>query len=190
MNVVNRILIILLALLMLVAGGAVLLVALDVVEPAQLAPTAWFQDRLDPFTGLESATQAWTVGVCIALLLLGLVLLFFELKPSDKERWMTLKEDGLGRITVARDAIAALVNREAMQVPGVMEGRAKVEEDKGRLRIWERVSVDPAAQLPELTQAVQKRIKETVEYHLGRPVADVRVDAQLEPLEHSGRRVR
>jgi uncharacterized alkaline shock family protein YloU len=183
MNVFNRLLLILLALTLLMAVVAVLLATTGVVSPDQLAPTTWLQDRLRPFVGLENPERGWTVGVCMALAVLGLVLLFLELKPSRNASRMTLTRDELGRVTVDRDGIAALVNREATQVPGVMESRAEVAETKGRVRIRERVSVDPAAPLPELTQAVRTRVKDAVEYHLGRPVAGVRVDTQVRPFD-------
>ena len=53
MNVFNRLLIILLDVAMLVVVSAVLLVALGVARPVDLAPTPWFTDRLVPFTQLD-----------------------------------------------------------------------------------------------------------------------------------------
>ena len=194
MSVFNRLLIILLALLLLVAAGAVLLTTLRVTQPEQLAPTPWFVDRLIPFTQLDPTTWSWVVGVCIVLLLVGLLLLFLELRPGPREApRITLKRDGLGRVTVARDGVRELVDREAGRVAGVMEVRSRVEEDPAGLRILCRVSVDPTASVPEVTQELQERLKAVVEHHLGRPVAEVSVDAQVAPLvsdRRSGRRVR
>jgi uncharacterized alkaline shock family protein YloU len=74
----------------------------------------------------------------------------------------------------------------------VMEVRSRVEEDPAGLRILCRVSVDPNANVPEVTQDLQQRLKAVVEHHLGRPVAEVSVDAQVAPLvsDRRGRRVR
>jgi hypothetical protein len=72
-NVFNRVLIILLALVLLVAAGAVLLTTLSVTQPAQLSPTAWFVDRLVPFTQLDPTLWSWAVGASIVLLLVGLL---------------------------------------------------------------------------------------------------------------------
>jgi hypothetical protein len=193
-NVFNRLLIILLDLLLLVAAGAVLLVTLGVTAPERLAPTPWFVDRLVPFTQLDSTGWNWTVGVSLVLLLVGLLLLFFELRPGPREApRIMLKQDGLGRVTVARDGIRHLVDREAGQVAGVMEVRSQVEEDAAGLRILCRLSVDPTRSMPEMIQELQERLKAAVEHHLGRPVAEVRVDAQVAPLvsdRGAGRRVR
>jgi hypothetical protein len=189
MNVVNRILLILLALAVVVAAIAVLLVTLGVLTPEQLAPTVWLRDRLLPFTDLDDRNRAWTIGVSIAALLVGLALLLLELKPPPRQDRLTLVEDALGRVTVRRDSIARLATREATQVPGVLEGRAEVTTRNGRLRIRERLSVDRTAPIPEVTQAVGERVRAAVEHAIGRPVTELRLDTQLEPLE-PGRRVR
>jgi len=193
-NVFNRLLIILLDLLLLVAAGAVLLTTLRVTQPEQLAPIPWFVDRLVPFTQLDPTSWSWTVGVSIVLLLVGLLLLFLELRPGPREApQITLKQDGLGRVTVARDGVRHLVDREAGLVAGVMEVRSHVEEDAAGLRILCHLSVDPTRSVPELTQELQERVKMAVEHHLGRPVVAVRVDAQvaaLAPGRRAGRRVR
>jgi uncharacterized alkaline shock family protein YloU len=89
--------------------------------------------------------------------------------------------------------VRELVDREAGRVVGVMEVRSRVEEDPAGLRILCRVSVDPTLSVPEMTQELQERVKAVVEHHLGRPVAEVSVDAQAAPLvsnRRAGRRVR
>jgi len=187
-------LIILLDLLLLATAGAVLLTTLGVTQPAQLAPTPWSVDRLGPFTHLDPTTWGWTVGVSIVLLLLGLLLLFLELRPGPREApQIIVKQDGLGRVTVARDGVGELANREAGLVAGVMEVSSHVEEQAAGLRILCRLSVDPTKSVPEVTQEVQERLKVAVEHHLGRPVAEVHVDTQVAPLvsdRRAGRRVR
>lgn len=191
MNIFNRILIILLSIVTAIAAVAVLLVTLGAVEPADLAPTAWLQDRLEPFTTLSDANQAWTIAVCSALLLLSLVLLFLELKPpARREKQMVLRDDTLGRVTVSRDGIAELARREAARVNGVWEFEPEVDEDSRGLRIRGRASLDPEANVPAVTELVQERVRTAVEQHLGRPVADVQVDTQLTPLAGNRRRVR
>ncbi len=183
MSVFNRLLIILLALVMLVAAGAVLLTTLRVTQPAQLAPTPWFVDRLVPFTQLDPTLWSWAVGVSVVLLLVGLFLLFIELRPEPRAApRITLKQDGLGRVTVARDGVRELADREAGRVSGVMSVRSHVEEDPTGLQILCRISVDPASSVPELTRELQERLKAAVEHHLGLPVMQVSVDAQLAPL--------
>lgn len=189
MGVVNRVLLVLLDLAMLVVTVVLGLVSLGWFTAGQLSPVMWIQDRLEPLAHLTNGEQAWSVGICSGLIVLGLVLLFFELKPNTESGRVTLKQDALGRVTVTRDGIEALVTREAASVPGVLDARGHVDEDNGRFRVREWVSVDPAVNVLELAQTVRERVKESIEQHLGRTVSDVRVDTQLKPLG-GGRRVR
>jgi uncharacterized alkaline shock family protein YloU len=179
----NRLLLVLLALGLAVAAGAVVLVALGLAPPAALAPAPWFADRLAPFAGLDPGAWGWTVGVGLALVLLGLLVLVLELRPGPREEpRLTLKRDGLGTVTVTRSGVRKVVEREAGQVAGVVEVHSQLQDSERGLHVVCRVAVDPAADIPALTEELQARVKAAVEHAVGRPVAEVRVDAQVEPL--------
>jgi divalent metal cation (Fe/Co/Zn/Cd) transporter len=182
-SVFNRLLAILLALVLLVAGGAALLTALRVAQPAQIAPTPWFADRLVPFTQLDPTLWNWTVGVSLGLILVALLLLFVELRPAKRAASrITLKQDGLGRVTVALDGVRDLVDREAGRVAGVKGVRSRVDETPAGIQLLCNITVDPASSVPELTHELQQRLKAAVEHHLGLPVSQVSVDARVAPL--------
>jgi uncharacterized alkaline shock family protein YloU len=180
----NRLLIILLAVVVLITAIAALLTTLGVIQPVQLAVAgSWFVDRLLPFTQLDPTTGTLTVGVCMVLIVLALLLLFLELRPGPREpRRITLKDDDLGRVTVALDGLRELVDREASRVEGVVRVRSQVEQEPPGLRIACRVSVDPASSVPDMTQALRERVKTAVEHHVGLVVSHVSVDAQVAPL--------
>ncbi len=193
MTLFNRVLIIVLALGLLVASGAVLLTALGVIQPVQVAPAGlWFEDRLAPFTQLDPTLRSWTVGVCLLLLVIALVLLILEVSVRARTpRRITLKDDAFGRVTVALDGLRELTEREASQVAGVNTARSQVAEDAKGLNIACRVSVDPAISIPDMTQELRDRLKAVVEHHVGVPVTQVSVDTQVAPLvAHTGRRRR
>ena len=183
MNVFNRLLVILLDVALLVATVAVLLVALGLARPVDLAPVPWFADRLVPFTQIDPVSWSWAVGICLALVFAGLVLLVLELRPGPlEEPRMTLKQDGLGLVTVTRSGVRKVIDRAAGQVAGVTEVRSRLQEGGQGLHVLCRVAVDPTASIPALTQELQERVKAAVEHTVGRSVAEVRVDAQVEPL--------
>jgi len=183
-TVLNRLLIILIALVLLVSASAVLLTTLGVAQPAQVAPAgSWFVDRLLPFTQLDPTLSGLTVGVTLALVLVALVLLFLELRVRPRAaRRITLKEDALGRVTVALDGVRELVDREAGRVAGIRRARSEVEEEERGLRIACRISVVPESSIPDMTQELRERLKAAVEHHVGLPVTQVSVDAQVAPL--------
>ena len=186
MNIFNRILAILLALLLVVGGVLALLSALGLPD-IQAFGTPWIQDGLRRLT--QPNLRSLAVIVSLLALLGGLLLLILELMPSQREpAAMALKQDELGRITVTRQGVQELVNREADRVDGVNQVRSQITEDKNGLRILCRLSVNPTANVPELAEEVRQRVKTAVEHHLGQPVAEVGVQTQL--ASANGRRVR
>ena len=186
MNLVNRVVVTLLALVLLVAAGLVLLVALGLVRPEQLPLGPWIQDGLAVLARRERPEWQWAIGIGLGLLALSLLLLLLELRPRREAAPLTIKQNGAGRVTVARDGVRELVTREASRVTGVMEARSHVEERANGLHILCHLSVDPTASVPQLSQEVQERIKAAIEHHLGRHVTKVSVQTQLAPL--AGRR--
>jgi hypothetical protein len=182
MNLFNRALILLLSLLVLAGAAAVLLAVLGVAQPEHLAPTPWVRDRLQGLVELDLAGRARTIVASVVALLSAMVLAFLELRPARRDARLVLKEDALGRVTVAHGVVRELVRREAGRIPGVIEVHPRFDVDRRGLRILCRVSVDPTASLAELTQQLQERVKASLEYHLGRPVAEMSVDTELAPL--------
>lgn len=190
MNALNRILIILLDLVLLVCCAAITAVTVGWLPLSDLSRTHWFYDRLAPFATISGTDEIETLAICSGLLLLGLILLAFEIGSLiPGERPLTLKQDGLGRVTVDRDLVRELTSREASQVPGVTRFQPQIQQDRAGFRIRGRLSVEPAANLAEVTQQVQDRIKTTVERSLGQPVEEVRLNARLATLT-GGHRVR
>lgn len=182
MDTFNRWLVVVVDLSLVAAAVIVLLITLGLVSPAALVPTPWLAARLAGLTDLAPATQEWTLATCLVLLVLGFLLLYYELRPAAPR--VMVKQDAMGTVTVARDSIRELVSRESGRVPGVMEVSARVREDRHGLRILERVSIDPGASVLEVTEELQRRVKVAVEHHLGRPVAEVSVATQVAPLSN------
>lgn len=180
MNAFNRGFVILLSIALIIVSGAIFLVTVGVFDPQQVSPTGWIEDRMVWFQELSGNDQALATAISLALIALGLLLLLLELKPSGDGGRMTLSEDALGKVTVQRNGIAALANYEAMQVDGVRESRAEVQEDNGRLYIREHVSVAPQAEIPAVSESVRERVKNAIEQHVGWSVAEIEVDARVE----------
>jgi hypothetical protein len=193
MHIFNRILVILLDLFMMLCAVVVLLVIFAVLRPVDLSGDPWIVGELTPFTRLDATTWYWVLGLSIAAGVVGLILLIAELNPGPRpESRVVVKRDSVGQVTVTRDGIREVVDREAGRVAGVMDVRSRVAESGDGLHIASRVEIDPAASIPEITGELQQRVKASVEHLLGRPVGQVAVDAQVAPLDlrRSRRRVR
>lgn len=185
MNVFNRLLIIVLDVIMLFAVGLILLVTFGVVTPDQFMPSLGLTPFLTPFVGLTGTAFNWTVGISIALLVLGLILLLLEIRVKPAPTPVLLKQDALGRLTVSREAATQLLDRAASQVSGVMGVRSQVEETAKGFLIHTRISVNPTANVAQVTEEVREAIKYAVEHQLGRTAQEVDVRAQLTPLPAS-----
>lgn len=190
MNILNRVLAIVFALLVLAAAGLVLVVTLGLIRPQQFG-IPLLGEMLAPFANLERPADLWAATAAGVLILLALVLLVAELTPPKRDEKLTVKHDELGRVSISQRSLRRLANREAGQVPGVMEAESDLDQTKQGIEVRSRVSVDPASDVPELADQVRERVKGALERHLGREVKQVAVSAQLEPL-HGGkqRRVR
>lgn len=193
MNVLNRILVILISLVAFIVSLAILLVTLGLLAPETIAPNNWFQNRLDEFVGLSGTDWNWAVAVSSAVVAVSLLLLILEMRPGTREpSRLVIKQDDMGRVTVALDSVRRLVDWEAARESGVMEAESQVTEESDGLQIRSRVSMNPQANAPEVAESLQERIKSTVEHHIGIHVSQVAVDTQLEPLRgrQDRRRVR
>ena len=90
------------------------------MRPEQLAPTSGFVHRPVPLTQLDPASGLWALGVSSMLILVALLTLMVELRPGPREApRMTLKQDSMGRVTVAR------VGGAGADGPGSWPGRRR-----------------------------------------------------------------
>lgn len=185
MNIFNRLLIIVLDAIMLIAIVLILLVTFGVARPGQLLPSLGLTPFLTPFVGLTGSNFTWTVGISLGLFILGLILLSLEIRVPPAPSPVLLKKDALGRLTVSRDAASQLIDRAASQVDGVMGVKSRVEETAKGFRIHTRISVNPTANVAQVTEDAREAIKTAVEQQLGRTAQEVEVRAQLAPLAAS-----
>jgi len=178
MHTLNRLIAIGLGLVIMVVAGAVLLIALGVASPEQVLPSAWASRLRTPTSEAESTGWGWTIGGALLGLVAGAALLALEWRSWRRgPAWLTVTDDGLGRVRIATPAVQALVRREAIRIDGVTRVRSWVDQDTTReLRIRCRVAVAPSASMAEVGEAVQNRVKAAVEHHVGRPVAEVVVE--------------
>jgi hypothetical protein len=183
-TIFNRLLIIVLAVAVLVGAGAVVLTALGVLQPANVAPAGpWFVDRLATVAQLDSTPWMWALGISVGLIVLALVVLVLEVWPRSRApQRLVLKDDEVGQVTVVLDGVRELVEREAVRVAGVQRARAQVLELPTGLQISCRVSVDPEVSVPEMSNELRQRLKTSVERHVGLTVRRVSVDAQVAPV--------
>ncbi|MCU1276364.1 MAG: hypothetical protein JWO48_3795 [Bryobacterales bacterium] len=168
----------------MIAFHAVVAAACLLLVAGRLAPARWSENLLALVRQSDPAVRIWTVVACSVIVVVGLLLLFLELRPDPRRgKWLVLKQDGSGQVTVSLSGVEDLVRREAICVPGVVDVSSRVSEAQDGLHILGRVAVAPDASIPDLSSALQERIKDVVEHHLGLSVTEVQVDVQLARLD-------
>jgi hypothetical protein len=186
MNTFNRIVVIVLDLVLLAGAIIMLLITFGVVIAQQVLPGGTAETVVGQWlasfaTMPPSATLITTLGTALVIVL-GLILLFYELRPAPQDTTIRIRDDGLGRVTVRRESVRDLILHTTAQLPDVLQVDPRIAIGQQGLTIACRTALTPDAHIPHVSADLQARIKQTVEQHLGMKVANVSVQAQLEPL--------
>ena len=118
---------------------------------------AWLPQGMEQLSVLLE--QQWDLlfgGVVVAVI--GLALLLVELRTQRAASQLLLREDSAGEVTILVDSTRRLVDHVAERIPNVKEAQALVLPTPKGLRVRCRVTVDPAANVPELAREVQSQI--------------------------------
>jgi uncharacterized alkaline shock family protein YloU len=184
MNVFNRIIMILLSLAAIAFSIIVFLLVGGVVRPTQVSPGGFLLGLWRFFSQLNPANATIAVLVCALVVIASLILLILELNIFRREpAQLVVRQDGLGKVTVARSSVRKLVGHEAAAVPGVIETRQAVDEGRDGLRVHVRVLLLPEVDAPAVGHTLQERVQKAIQEHVGLPVAEVQVATQIEPFE-------
>jgi len=185
-NIFNRMVVILLDLVLLASAILVLLITFGVVTAQQVLPGGTAETVVGQWlasfaTMPPSAALLATLGAALVVVL-GLILLVYELRPAPQDTTIRIRDDGLGRVTIRRESVRDLINHTTAQLPDVLQVDTRIDTGQQGLNIACRTALTPDAHIPQVSAELQSRIKQTVEQHLGMKVANVSVQAQLEPL--------
>lgn len=167
MNVFNRMAMILILLVFIIA---VLLISLEprvVIEAIRLTLTA-AERSLDPGTQLVGAILGLVVAAAASLLLL------VELMPRKRHTVVVAQTDG-DRAEVMNDSVALRVRRSAEVIPGVREVVPTIHSRGKALDVGLRLLVDTDADLPKKQEEVRQAVRAEVEARMGIQVKSVRV---------------
>jgi hypothetical protein len=189
MNVFNRIIIILLSLAAIAFSIIVFLLVGGVVRPTQVSPGGLLLGLWSFFAQLNPTNATIAVVVCALVVIVALILLILELNIIQREpAQFVVREDSLGKVTVARSSVRKLVGYESATVPGVIETRQTVDKGRDGLRVSVRALLLPEVDAPAVGHTLQEKVQQSIQGHIGLPVAEVQVATQLEPFEKPRRR--
>jgi uncharacterized alkaline shock family protein YloU len=189
MNVFNRIIMILLSVAAIAFSIIVFLLVGGVVRPSQVSPGGFLLGLWGLFAQLNSTGAIIAVLVCALVVIAALILLILELNILQREpAQFVVREDSLGKVTVARSSVRKLVGYESATVPGVIETRQAVDKGRDGLRVRVRALLLPEVDAPAVGHTLQEKVQQSIQGHIGLTVAEVQVATQLEPFEKPRRR--
>jgi hypothetical protein len=189
MNVFNRIIVILVCLITIAFSIIVFLLVSGVIRPTQVSPGG-FLSGLWSFYSQLSPSYATIAAIAFALLLIValiiLILEFYSLRSSSEQ--FVVREDSIGKVTVARNSVRRLVGYEAKAIPEVIETRQTVDKGRNGLRVHVRALLYPEVNAPEVGHTLQEKVQKSIQGHMGLDVIEVQVATQLEPFDKPRRR--
>jgi uncharacterized alkaline shock family protein YloU len=189
MNVFNRIIVILLSLAAIAFSIIVFLLVGGVVRPTQVSPGGLLLGLWSLFAQLNPTNATIAVVVFALVVIVALILLILELNIIQREpAQFVVRGDSLGKVTVARSSVRKLVGYESATVPGVIETRQTVDKGRDGLRVQVRALLLPEVDAPAVGHTLQEKLQQSIQGHIGLPVAEVQVATQIEPFEKPRRR--
>lgn len=190
MNIFNRIVVLLLSLVLLAFGVTTFVLLTGLVTPGD----GFLRDVLTLYAAwravamLRGATTNVAALIAFGIAFIGLVLLILELLPFGRlfrrreGKQYVVRQDTIGQVTLGSSMVHDFVQHVAESVPGVVHAEPAVKDSTDGLHITTRASLAWDAEAPSVGQALQERIKDSVQSQLGLPVAEVRVTAQAAPV--------
>lgn len=106
-------------------------------------------------------------------MLAGIRLVWWGVRPSARQA--VVHEGTLGQIRIALSAVEALVEKVVSQNSGVREVKARVVAVPQGIGINVRATVTPDIQIPEISEIMQRQVKEKVLEVTGISVHNVRI---------------
>ena len=189
MNVFNRIIMILVCLIAIAFSIIVFLLVGGVIRPTQVSPGGFlsglwsFYSQLNP-SNATIAAVAFALVVIVALIIL--ILEFATLRGGSDQ--FVVREDSIGKVTVARSSVRKLVGYEAKAIPEVIETRQTVDKGRNGLHVHVRALLFPEVNAPEVGHTLQEKVQKSIQAHMGLDVIEVQVATQLEPFDKPRRR--
>ena len=189
MNVFNRIIMILVCLIAIAFSIIVFLLVGGVIRPTQVSPGGFlsglwsFYSQLNP-SNATIAAVAFALVVIVALIIL--ILEFATLRGGSDQ--FVVREDSIGKVTVARSSVRKLVGYEAKAIPEVIETRQTVDKERNGLHVHVRALLYPEVNAPEVGHTLQEKVQKSIQAHMGLDVIEVQVATQLEPFDKPRKR--
>ena len=179
-SVLNRIVVVIVALVILAGAVITLLVATGASSADMFRG---FQSQLQGAADASGGGAAAIIAVAAVIALGMLALLLLELIPLRKAVLLLISSTEEGITAIERESVCELAEKTAAVVHNVRDVRCSVRERAGGLLVSCRALVALGTNIPQVSAELQSKIKKDVEELTGLPVAEVDVKAKYESVE-------
>jgi hypothetical protein len=190
MDLFNRLIVTLLAIVLAVGGALVLGVAAGFVQPSLLNPVPDLARLAVMIQDLPGMNTFWLSAGGGGAALTGLLLLWLELRPRRRERLLILQRDKTGEVTVSLLGLTRLADHVVGNLPDVQSVTSQVKPSKAGVAVCCRVILKPEASTPALATEIRERLSAAVMSHVGLPASVIHVHTRVGALTDTRRRVR
>lgn len=173
---INVFLIALIAIALSAAAAICLLVAADVVAPADVGPQGWFRDQLVELDILTGADRTIAIVASAAALGFGLVLLIFEAIPALMPSRLYGTDASGHTVLIDRRTIQSMVEQTALNTENVTEATARLRDTGSGLHVRVKAALLPSANITETGRVLEGRIKDDLRDLAGVSIASVRLE--------------
>ncbi|MTI79969.1 MAG: alkaline shock response membrane anchor protein AmaP [Firmicutes bacterium] len=119
--------------------------------------------------------QAQVLWTSFAVLVAVGLWLFYASTRRSKEQRAVVQEFTLGQLRITLPAIEELVKKEALKIDGVREVIPKIAPTSGGVSIEIKTTVAPDINIPEISQQMQRNVKEYILEVTGISVQNVKI---------------
>lgn len=182
MSVLNRVIVILVALLVL-AGAVITLLVATGAAAADVLPYGWFESSLQRAADASGGNVAAIIAVGVVIALGMIALLFLEVVPMRRRVPLLIRSAQEGVVAIDQQSVCLLAEKTAASAHNVRAVACSVRQRANGLLISCRPSVALGTSIPEVSAELQGKIKEAVEQFTGLAVAEVDVKAKYEKIE-------
>ncbi|HHU63172.1 MAG TPA: alkaline shock response membrane anchor protein AmaP [Clostridiales bacterium] len=167
MKLVDRFLLAILALIAIIASGFMISLASGLIS----------HERVTEFLTFNANSVSFittSIIISIVIILISLRLLLMK-KRGSLDKSTLLKNSELGMINVSLNTINSLTQKSVKTHQGVKDAKSLIISDEDGVRISLKLLVMPDVIIPELTEDIQRNVKEYVEKYSGIFVKEVRI---------------
>jgi hypothetical protein len=190
MNVFNRLVMIIVAVLIIVGGVITMGGAGHWLPASGFEPVRPLVELVNGLAELDGNRSLWTMIGGLLAALGGLALLFLELRVPRHGRELLLHQDKLGSVTVSVPGLRRLADHVVGGVTGVEEVVSEARPTREGIAFRCRVVLKPESSTPRVAEEIREQLGNAVRHHTGQPASSIDVHAQVGALAKSRKRVR